>query len=293
MDEALLYFFNQTLAHPALDAPMIVLYFISNPTYHVPLLLVALFVKRWRGVAGPLLLTYVLTLAFTLLGQVLVGRPRPDPDLVRLIIAQPAQMSYPSGHSSSAFAFAMFVTLHWRSPRLAAVAFVWAVLTGIGRLYLAHHYPSDVLAGAVLGVCSATALHGFRDRARDATTRFGALAWLLLALFALATHMAYIGILPQHLLRWPFADKILHAGIVGALGFFLNLLLRGRRIGATPAPLAIALVAVGVAGEELLQALSPLRTFDLADLASDAAGLLLGWAASARLLRADQLSSPP
>jgi VanZ family protein len=108
--------------------------------------------------------------------------------------------------------------------------------------------------------------------------------------------MAYIGILPQHLLRWPFSDKILHALIVGALGFYLNLLLHGRRAGASRAPLAIALVFVGVAGEELLQALSPLRTFDLADLASDAAGLLLGWFASAQLLRAhmptDQLSSP-
>ncbi len=57
--------------------------------------------------------------------------------------------SFPSGHATTAFAAATFLSL-WK-PRWAPVAFCVAGLVGVSRVYLGSHFPSDVLAGAILG----------------------------------------------------------------------------------------------------------------------------------------------
>lgn len=59
--------------------------------------------------------------------------------------------SFPSGHTSAAFSAGIvwLKTLPWRWARIAAV--IVAVLMGFSRLYVGVHYPTDVLAGAVLG----------------------------------------------------------------------------------------------------------------------------------------------
>jgi undecaprenyl-diphosphatase len=279
-----LHWVNQTFAHPVLDAFFGALYFVSNPIYHVPLLVLALLIKRWRHVTAPLLVTYVFTLALTTLLQEAVGRVRPDPAQFRLILAQPAFFSYPSGHASTAFALAGLIGLRRRSAPAWLAGLAWGALVAFGRLVLAHHYPSDVLAGAVFGLCCATTCHGLLNRKQSALRRVSALFWVQLALFGLATHMAYLGILPWHLLRWPYADKVLHAVLIGAIGFWLNLRLGGRRLlGALP--LGIALALGGALIEELFQGLSPLRTFDITDALADLLGSLIAWVLSARLLR--------
>ena len=63
--------------------------------------------------------------------------------------------SFPSGHTCAAFAAGMIWlrTLPWRWGRIAAV--VLAALMGLSRLYVGVHYPSDVLAGAVIGALCA------------------------------------------------------------------------------------------------------------------------------------------
>jgi undecaprenyl-diphosphatase len=279
MDDAILRFFNQTLAHPVLDSLMVAFYYLSNPFYHIPVLVVALLSKRWRDVARPLLLTYLVTLGMTLAVQVIVGRPRPDPDAVRLIVTQPMQMSYPSGHTSSAFALALFVLLRWRTPAPAALGLLWAISVGIGRLYLAHHYPSDVLAGAVLGVCGGAATFSLSSAHKPMLQRVAGVFWLQLGVNLLATHVAYIGMLPWQLLRTPFVDKALHALLVGSAGFWLTLLLHSRGITQSIAqvPLGIALALAIALIEESLQSLSPLRTFDAFDMLGNTAGLIIAW----------------
>lgn len=62
---------------------------------------------------------------------------------------QPPDYSFPSGHASTAVAGACALTAMW--PRARLVAWVLAALIAGSRLYLGVHYPSDVLAGAVLG----------------------------------------------------------------------------------------------------------------------------------------------
>ena len=58
--------------------------------------------------------------------------------------------SFPSGHTATSFAAATMLSL--LLPRYRIPFFVLAVLIGLSRLYNGVHYPTDVLAGATLGV---------------------------------------------------------------------------------------------------------------------------------------------
>ncbi len=68
------------------------------------------------------------------------------PDVVHM----PTSWSFPSGHTSSSFAFATAVAAN--NKKIGVAAYVLAALIGFSRIYLGVHYFTDVLAGAVLGV---------------------------------------------------------------------------------------------------------------------------------------------
>lgn len=63
--------------------------------------------------------------------------------------------SFPSGHTSSAFATATSVSLAYQKWYVIAPSFVWASAVGYSRMHLGVHYPSDVMAGAIIGSGSA------------------------------------------------------------------------------------------------------------------------------------------
>jgi len=59
--------------------------------------------------------------------------------------------SFPSGHTVDAFAFAVAVGLVYRKWYFTFPSLIWAVLIGYSRMCLGVHFPSDVLAGAIIG----------------------------------------------------------------------------------------------------------------------------------------------
>ena len=63
--------------------------------------------------------------------------------------------SFPSGHTTDAFALATALSIAYPKWYVIIPAYLWAFAVGYSRIYLGVHYPSDVLAGAVIGVCSA------------------------------------------------------------------------------------------------------------------------------------------
>lgn len=67
--------------------------------------------------------------------------------------------SFPSGHTSLAFATATSLTLSHKKWWVAVPAYLWASCVGYSRMYLGKHYPSDVIAGAVVGAGSSLVSH--------------------------------------------------------------------------------------------------------------------------------------
>ena len=63
--------------------------------------------------------------------------------------------SFPSGHTSSAFALATSLSLQYKKWYVVVPAFAWASSVGYSRLYLGEHYPTDVFVGAAIGIGSA------------------------------------------------------------------------------------------------------------------------------------------
>ncbi len=59
--------------------------------------------------------------------------------------------SFPSGHTSEAFAFATSLSISYPKWYIIAPAFIWASTVGYSRMDLGVHYPSDVLVGAIIG----------------------------------------------------------------------------------------------------------------------------------------------
>lgn len=107
---------------------------------------------------GPLfasLVSWSLKLAFD----------RARPDAFPAVIALPADASFPSGHTVQAAAFALASLLAWHAagqrvaPWMLAAAAAYVALVGASRLYLQVHFPSDVLAGLVVGAACVLALH--------------------------------------------------------------------------------------------------------------------------------------
>ena len=86
-----------------------------------------------------------------------VGRERPYdryPGVLQVPYPE-GSPSMPSGHTSLAFATATSLTLKYPRWYVAVPCYAWACSVGYSRMNLGVHYPTDVLAGAVLGAGSA------------------------------------------------------------------------------------------------------------------------------------------
>ena len=105
---------------------------------------------RKLGTAVAISLVFDLILC-NLLIKPLVARPRPftfRPELT-LLVKAPKDFSFPSGHTAASFAAAS--ALLFSKAKGWIPAMVLAALIALSRLYLYVHYPTDVLAGVVVG----------------------------------------------------------------------------------------------------------------------------------------------
>jgi undecaprenyl-diphosphatase len=81
--------------------------------------------------------------------KLVVRRPRPKLEGLPPLGGAPSSLSFPSAHATSSFAVA---TAMCRVDPATSAAFLVAIALALGRPYLGMHYPSDVLAGIVLGI---------------------------------------------------------------------------------------------------------------------------------------------
>ena len=116
------------------------------------------------------------TLLFTnLILKNMVARIRPYEVIpgLELLIEKQKDFSFPSGHSAASFIIAEII-YHCFHGWSGIVALVLAALMAFSRLYVGVHYPSDVLAGALLGLLigyGAGKLYEYWEREREKTCR--------------------------------------------------------------------------------------------------------------------------
>lgn len=113
--------------------------------------------KETRSIALILISAVLLSTCLTWLIKEIIDRPRPYIELGltvadTLILTDPTA-SFPSGHASTAFTTAAVAGYYFRKWMVPALFL--ASIAGLSRIYLLVHYPSDVLAGAVIGIMSA------------------------------------------------------------------------------------------------------------------------------------------
>lgn len=105
----------------------------------------------WRELCALALGTFMVFFT-NILASVWWFRPRPFVLGIteKLITVDPATKSFPSDHAAVAFFLAYLLSSH--NPRWRIPAYLGAVLVAFGRMAVGVHFPSDVLAGAVVGV---------------------------------------------------------------------------------------------------------------------------------------------
>ena len=106
--------------------------------------------ERWWRATATVAGTYALNTAVKLL----VRRRRPELPGLPPLARTATRLSFPSAHASTSFAGALAYS-RLGAPRLPLYAL--AVKLSLSRVYLGVHYPSDVLAGALLGTAVAQA----------------------------------------------------------------------------------------------------------------------------------------
>ena len=155
----ILQFIQEHMRNPVLDDILVFITTLSDggAVWIILAALLLIFPKTRRAGAA---MAVSLAIEFTLCDLIIkpiVARPRPcdvDPS-VALLISRQNSWSFPSGHTGAAFSGAVSLTLS--RSKLWPAALLLAVVTGFSRLYPFVHYPTDVLAGALLGVISAFA----------------------------------------------------------------------------------------------------------------------------------------
>jgi undecaprenyl-diphosphatase len=176
-DRALFFWINDGWANPVCDVVIGGATWLGNGVVLAAITLPALWTldrsRFWRHV-------FLLCLALVLSGvvghfvKVLVHRPRPLKDMADLIALGQASIhvlwqplrenSMPSGHANTVFAVAISLGFLYR--RWIALFLSLAILTGLSRVYVGAHYPSDVIVGACIGISSAVVAVGVYNRWR-------------------------------------------------------------------------------------------------------------------------------
>ncbi len=119
----------------------------------IVLAIILLVLNKTRKVGAASAVALIITFLTVNLGiKNMVARTRPYEVIDGLInlVEKQSDFSFPSGHSAHAFAVGV-VILIMMPKKIGVPIFVISILMAFSRLYVGVHYPTDVIAGAILG----------------------------------------------------------------------------------------------------------------------------------------------
>jgi membrane-associated phospholipid phosphatase len=210
----------QTVANPQLTLFMRIVTTIGGEAlYMVTLLLMYWCINEKKGLRLEVMVLFSIWVNFTL--KALLDQPRPffegyDPS-VGIVTERMAGL--PSGHAQNSFVLLFMIAL-WAKKNWTyiLIAFI-CLLIGFTRIYLGVHFPSDVLAGWILGALIVGGYVLFNEKAEKLLLKGGYRACMITAAAVSFIMIIYV----------PNREAIMPGGTI--LGFCLGYCLNKRSIG--------------------------------------------------------------
>ena len=96
----------------------------------------------------------ICALAVNVILKPLIHRPRPFSELadITLLIKAPKDYSFPSGHTAASFVMVYIFFRHIKKYFIPVL--ITGILIAFSRMYLSVHFPSDIIAGIIIGIFS-------------------------------------------------------------------------------------------------------------------------------------------
>jgi membrane-associated phospholipid phosphatase len=143
---------------------------LGDGLFSIAIVLLLLVFRQFR-LAWQILAAYIISGLFVQLLKGIIYSPRPKDffklkDHIHLFegVTLNGNASFPSGHAASAFALATSLALFAINKKISLLYLMAAILVGYSRIYLAQHFPVDVMGGATIGVLAAIGVFFFFDR---------------------------------------------------------------------------------------------------------------------------------
>ena len=162
-DQRLFYILNKNISCKILDKLMPMVTELGGGIFAsvLPLLLIIIGKSNIRLMGIKILLSLSLSQLFVQILKRSLTRQRPYNILQNIntfgIVLK--DYSFPSGHTTASFSIATAIWLS--TPYLMIPLMFVALMVGVSRIYLAVHYPSDVLVGMILGITSSVLTHSY------------------------------------------------------------------------------------------------------------------------------------
>ena len=141
-------------SRPSVRSVAVAINHLGNGWIYIPLATIVFAAQGWGAlrVAWPAVTAALIAHCVYPIIKTYIARPRPidrDPMLMRTIIRPLDAYSFPSGHCMTAVTACIPLSIAY--PRTILPLSAAVLLIGWARLALGHHYPSDLISGAVLG----------------------------------------------------------------------------------------------------------------------------------------------
>ncbi len=156
-------YFLQGFRNPILDNLMAILSDIGNAgLIWIAIAVILLCMKKYRISSLQLIVAMIFTFIIgNLILKNLVDRARPCQidEAINLIVNIPKDSSFPSGHTMNGITAAL--TLWFIDKRFGIPAMILALGIAFSRMYNFMHFPTDIIAGIIVGVTSAVVCNCF------------------------------------------------------------------------------------------------------------------------------------